>query len=151
MRRSDRAVTDKKEIEGILARAQVLYLGISDEDAPYTIPVCFGCEEDTLYVHSAPAGAKIDLMRTDPRVGFAAHADLAIAAGETACDFTASAASVVGRGTARIVEDAKERIRGLNAIMRHYGAAQPTYRQESLARTCVIAIDIDSIRGKRVG
>jgi hypothetical protein len=151
MRRAKAEVTDKTEIEGILARAEVLYLGVRDEEAPYVVPVNFGFEKGTLYVHSALRGAKIDLLRSDPRVGFSAHADLQIVAGKTACDFSARATSVVGRGRARIVQDEAEKVRGLDAIMRHYGAAHPVYRQESLSRTNLIAIDIDSIRGKRIG
>jgi hypothetical protein len=36
--------------------------------------------------------------------------------------------------------------------MAHYGAAAPrTYRPESLARTCVVRVDVEAIRGKRIG
>jgi len=62
--------------------------------------------------------------------------------------------SVVGTGRARIVDEEEERRRGLDAIMRHYpaaGASPPVYRAESLARTCVIAIHIDTLHGKSVG
>ena len=151
MRRPQTEVLERKEIEAILERAEVIYLGIRDEEAPYVLPVNFGFEGDTLFVHCGPKGAKIDLILQDPRVGFSAHADLQIIAGDTACDFSARASSVVGRGRARIVQDEQEKVRGLDAIMRHYGATRPTYRPESLARTCVLAVDIEALRARRIG
>jgi nitroimidazol reductase NimA-like FMN-containing flavoprotein (pyridoxamine 5'-phosphate oxidase superfamily) len=58
---------------------------------------------------------------------------------------------VVGTGVARVVSDPAEKLRGLEAIMRHYGEGRPVYRPETLARTCVIAIAVQSMRGKRLG
>jgi hypothetical protein len=119
------------------------------------VPVCFGCENDTLYVHSALSGTKIDLIRADPVVGFSACTDMILIPGATACDFSLRAKSVAGTGRARILADDKERARGLDLIMRHYteggGAEAPVYRAGSLSRTCVIAIDIESLRGRLLG
>ena len=151
MRRAEREIAESRECWKILEASPVLYLAFHDEPSPYVIPVTFGWEEGRLWVHGAPAGVKIELLRSDPRVGFSAHCGFAIAAGETACDFSVRAMSVVGSGRARIVEGEAERTRGLDLIMRHYTSASPTYRSNSLSRTCVIAIDIETIRAKRFG
>jgi len=148
-------VTDPEGIMEILGRSAVVFLAIHDEPAPYIVPVFFGYTEGRLYVHSAQAGTKIELLRTNPRVGFTAVSGATIVEGKTACDFTASTESVAGNGTARIVEDEGERLRGLDLIMRHYAAHGPaegfSYRPASLSRTCVIAIDIHRMTGKRIG
>jgi nitroimidazol reductase NimA-like FMN-containing flavoprotein (pyridoxamine 5'-phosphate oxidase superfamily) len=141
MRRQEKEITDPGQIASILDRARVLCLALHDEPAPYAIPV----------VHSAPRGAKIDLLSSHPRVGFTAWADETLVTGETACDWGVRASSVAGIGTARVVTDPPEKLRGLDAIMRHYGAAGPVYRPDILARTTVIAIAIDSMRARRVG
>ena len=53
---------------------------------------------------------------------------------------------------ARVVEDEEERRRGLDVIMRHYGVGGPfVYNPGSLARTSVIAIQIDTLHGKSAG
>jgi nitroimidazol reductase NimA-like FMN-containing flavoprotein (pyridoxamine 5'-phosphate oxidase superfamily) len=57
---------------------------------------------------------------------------------------------VVGRGTARIVTDPDERRRGLDALMRHYGVQRPAYRPDSFERTCVVRVDVEELRGKRL-
>ena len=138
-------------IGAILARATVLCLALHDRPAPYAIPVNFGWDGTTLYVHSAPRGTKIDLLAADARVGFCAWPGGGIVAGETACDWGARGESVAGTGTARLVTDPAEKLRGLDAIMRHYGADRPAYTPGVLDRTTVIAIAVESLRGKRLG
>ncbi len=147
-------ITDRAALDDILRAAPILYLGLNADPAPYVVPVCFGVEGDLLYVHGAAAGRKIDLIRANPVVGFSACGDVTVRTADDACSSTASGTSVVGTGRARIVEDEEERIRGLDAIMRHYRSAdgpRTAYRPRSLSRTCVIAIRVDTLRGKRTG
>jgi hypothetical protein len=151
MRRAEREIAEQAEVEAILERAPVLTLALRDEPAPYVIPVSFGYEQGTLYVHSAPRGSKLELIARDPHVGFSAHADYALVRGDAACDCGVRASSVAGTGVARLVTDEREKLRGLDAIMRHYGEGRPAYRQETLARTCLIAIAVRTVRGKRLG
>jgi nitroimidazol reductase NimA-like FMN-containing flavoprotein (pyridoxamine 5'-phosphate oxidase superfamily) len=153
MRRAESEITARAQLEEILRKAKVLFLSLRDARAPYVVPVCFGWEGDTLYVHSALSGTKIDLIRADPAVGFSACTDIILKQGATACDFSLQAQSVAGTGRARILADDKERARGLDLIMRHYSegdsAEAPVYG--SLSRTCVIAITIESLRGRQLG
>lgn len=155
MRRPERQVTDPEQIRGILDRARVLFLALHDEPAPYVVPLFFGHEDGRLYVHSALSGTKVDLLRVDPRVGFSAAADLLIVEGKDACSFTARGESVAGSARARVVETEEERLHGLDLIMRHYttpGAGDRfSYRPTSLSRMCVIALEIITILGKRIG
>lgn len=150
MRKAAREITDRAELEGVLAKAEVLFLALHDEPAPYVVPLNFAYAEGALWFHGAREGAKLDLIRRDPRVGFSAVADARIVPGAAACDFTASGASVVGRGTARIVTEPEERRRGLDALMRRHGMERAAYRAESLARTCVVRLDVEELRGKRL-
>jgi nitroimidazol reductase NimA-like FMN-containing flavoprotein (pyridoxamine 5'-phosphate oxidase superfamily) len=150
MRNFRNEITDRAEMEEILSRAEVLYLALHDEPAPYVIPLNFGYADGVLWFHGASEGAKLDLIRRDPRVGFSAVADARIVPGAAACDFAAQGRSVVGRGSARIVTDPAERRRGLDALMLHYGARAPVYRAGSLERTCVLRVDVEELRGKRL-
>jgi hypothetical protein len=166
LRRAEREIAPS-ELDAVFAEAQVLFLSLRDEPAPYVVPVCFGYESGVLYVHSARAGTKMDLLRAHPVVGFSASTNMEIVPGDSACDFGCRAHSVAGTATARIVEDDTGRARGLDAIMRHYAAATPdasadaaargapgpvhAYKAGPLARTCVIALRIDTVRGKRTG
>jgi uncharacterized protein len=150
MRKAQREITDRADREGILARADVLFLALHDEPAPYVIPVHFAFADGALWFHCAREGTKLDLIRRNPRVGFSTVADARVVAGAAACDFSAAGSSVVGRGTAAICTDPAERRRGLDALMRHYGMDNPEYRPGSLDRTCVVRIDVEELRGKRL-
>jgi uncharacterized protein len=155
MRRGEKQITDPAEVSAILAQARVLCVAFHDTPAPYALPFSFGWEEGTLYVHCAPVGRKLDLLAADPRVGFTAWTDDAVVPGRAACDWGVRAQSVAGTGTARVLTDPAERLRGLDAIMRHSGAlpgaAGFSYGPETLARTAVIAVRIDTLTAKRVG
>ena len=150
MRRRERQLTDSKDIQRILAESPVVSLAIHDDPAPYVVPLFFGHEEGRLYVHSALSGTKIDLMRANPRVGFAAWAPAEIVEGANACSFSARTSSVAGTGMARVVEDEAEKRHALDLIMRHTTGRESgfTYNPASTARTLVIAIDIVTILGK---
>jgi nitroimidazol reductase NimA-like FMN-containing flavoprotein (pyridoxamine 5'-phosphate oxidase superfamily) len=182
LRRSAAEITDSDEIEEVLREARVLFISLHDEPAPYVVPVCFGREPGmpgtrsldpralpgvpgtrsldpralpgVLYVHSGLNGAKMELLRAKPQIGFSACTDMTVVPGASACAFTCRSRSVCGTGTARIVEDEAERVRGLESIMRQYaGGAEPPvdFTDQSLSRTCVICIHIDTLRGKRIG
>jgi nitroimidazol reductase NimA-like FMN-containing flavoprotein (pyridoxamine 5'-phosphate oxidase superfamily) len=155
MRRAESEITSRASLDSILRKARVLFLALRDGEAPYVVPLCFGYETDTLYVHSALSGTKIDLIRAHPAVGFSACTDVILIPGAAACDFGLSAQSVAGTGKARILANGTEGARGLDLIMRHYAegeaAEAPVYRPGSLSRTCVIAIHIESLRGRQLG
>jgi hypothetical protein len=153
LRRASAEITDPGVIDDVFRGAKLLFLALADQPAPYVLPVCFGFEDGVLYVHGAKEGAKMDLLRANPSVGFSASTDMNVVPGASACDFTCTGQSVVGTGTARILESEDERARGLDAIMRHYSSApaEGSYAPGPLSRTCVIAICIDTFRAKRVG
>jgi len=153
-------ITEPAALMQVLQEARVLYLALRAEPAPYVVPVFFGVDGELLYLHGRRDGRKIELLRSDPRVGFSACAGVTMIPAASACAFTTAAASVVGTGRARIVEDEAERIRGLHAVMAHYGdgdqggdesEGRSRYRPESLARTCVVAIHVEHLSGKRIG
>jgi uncharacterized protein len=58
MQRKDREITDRAEIDAILGEATVCRLGLSGDEGPYIVPMCFGYEGTFLYLHSAPEASK---------------------------------------------------------------------------------------------
>ncbi len=149
----ERIVTDPIEITRVLDQCSTLFLSFHNDPAPYVIPVFFGHEPGRLYVHCAKKGTKLDLLGARAHVGFSAATTEQIIEGKDACAFTARAESVAGTGVARVVEDDEERRHGLNLIMHHYaGSGQAfSYREASLSRTHVIAVDIAQMTAKRIG
>jgi nitroimidazol reductase NimA-like FMN-containing flavoprotein (pyridoxamine 5'-phosphate oxidase superfamily) len=161
MRRAERELADPAALERILQVSQVLFLALRDEPAPYVLPVCFGFENGVIYVHSAAAGTKIDLISRHPMVGFSTSTEMTIIPAASPCGFSSKAESVVGTGRAEILTEEAARRHGLDVIMRHYarhgtpwnysGTGSPVYQPASFARTCVIAVRVGTMRGKRTG
>ena len=59
LRRKEKEIIDKSEIESIIRKSLVCRLGIVDEGLPYIVPLCFGYDKGALFFHSAKEGRKI--------------------------------------------------------------------------------------------
>jgi nitroimidazol reductase NimA-like FMN-containing flavoprotein (pyridoxamine 5'-phosphate oxidase superfamily) len=149
MRRQEKAVLERSEIDAILRRATVVFISMCDHDRPYVVPMDFGYDGVCLYLHSAREGRKVEILRKNPRVCFAAAPDHEIVPGKTACAWTARYRSVVGEGVARFCESAEEKRRGLDALMSRYAKGPFDYPDAALARTAVIKVEIMELSGKQ--
>ena len=154
MRRKDREITDLAEIEKIIQKARILHLGLVDGDMPYVVPLHYGYVlEDgklTFYMHGAKEGRKLDLIRANPKTFVEIDTDeVPISGGDIACKYGASFASVMGSGRASIVEDAAEKIRGLNALMKTQTGREFAINEQMAASVAVIRVDVDEFTAKR--
>lgn len=153
MRRAEKEISDPAEVAALLKRASVLHLAMIDPEGwPYVIPVCFGVSDDTVFVHSAREGKKIDAIESNYRVSFCAALDAEIRPGDAACGWTMAFRSVVGFGDAMVLTGDVEKRRALDVIMDHYGEDGPwDYSDAALEKTAVIQIRILSMTGKTGG
>ena len=70
MRRKDKEITDIKEIEEIIKKADCCRIALVDNDEPYIVPVNFGYERNTLYFHGALEGRKAEIIRKNNNICF---------------------------------------------------------------------------------
>jgi nitroimidazol reductase NimA-like FMN-containing flavoprotein (pyridoxamine 5'-phosphate oxidase superfamily) len=149
MRRSERERTDPAWIAEVLREATVCRVAFAGPE-PYLVPLCFGFEENRIYLHSAPEGKKMDRFAKTPRVcvGFEAGVELVLSGAP--CSWGMCYRSVIASGTAHIVEDEEEKLRALSLIAEHYGA-EGTISPDSAGQVAVIRIDLDEISGKTAG
>ncbi len=150
MRRAEREITDRAEMEEILLKAEVIHLGLYDGKEAYVVPMNFGYADGAIYVHGAIAGRKADILKTNPRVCFETYCDYELVRGPVACSFSAQFRSVIGYGVAAVVTDDKEREKGLTAIMMKLAKPPFYYNPEALVKTNVIKIEISSMTGKKL-
>lgn len=153
MTRRERQVTDRGEITRILDTAKVLHLGLVDGDEPYVVPMNYGYTmEDgklTVYLHGAPRGRKIDVMRKNPKVFFSMECDLQPFEGDVACRYGLAYHSLMGRGTAEILEDVDEKRRCLSLFMKtQTGGGEFTFDEKMVAVVSVIRIDVSEYTAK---
>ena len=153
MRRKDREVTDIQPILHIIEKAKILRLELFDGEYPYVVPLHYGYEyaENRLvfYMHSAKEGHKLELIADNPRVcvELDGEAEL-ISGGEVPCMYGSSFASVMGRGTAEIVSDENEKIKGLSLLMKHQTGRDFAFTGEMAATVAVIRVTLNKFTAK---
>ena len=148
MRRKDKEITDRNEIESVIEKSRVCRLAMIDEAGPYIVPLCFGFRNNTLYFHSAAEGKKLSLLRKNPRVCFEFDCDTEVRTGEKACDFSMRYKSVIGFGNAVFVEAAAAKREALDIIMHHYAEGEFDFPDASVRKISVFKVEIDVMTGK---
>ena len=152
MTKRERQVTDPQQILEILDKGQVLHLGLSVNDEPYVVPMNYGYHmEDgklTLYLHSAVKGKKLDMIRANPKVFFAIDCDRMPFQGDKPCQYGLVYSSVMGRGTAVIVEDVEEKKRAMTALMMTQTGKEFAFEDRLVSIVSVIRIDVAEYTAK---
>jgi len=149
LRRKDREIKSREEIEAIIQKALVCRLGMADESGPYIVPLSFGYRDGFLFFHSAKEGKKLNILRKNNKVCFEMDTDHEVVKSEKACDWGMKYKSVIGFGNAFVVEDIESMKAALDVIMAHYSAGSFEYDVKKLERTVAIKVEIESMTGKK--
>ena len=154
MRRKDREITDISEILEIIDKAKILHLGLFDSEFPYVVPLHYGYEysDNTLvfYLHGAGEGYKLDLIRKDPRVCVQLDTEVTATSGEDVpCNYGSDYASVIARGTAEILQDTDEKIKGLKLLMKNQTGRDFEFTDMMASSVAVIKITVSEFTAKR--
>jgi hypothetical protein len=148
MRKIEREIKDRKLIDDMIRRCQVCRLAMCDNSEPYIVPLNFGYDGRFLYFHSAPEGRKIDIIKKNNRVAFEFDILNDIVKADKACDWGAKYESVIGSGTAEIVDDVETKRIALVWIMRQYGSDARDFPEDIMKKTMIIRVEIMTISGK---
>lgn len=153
MRRKDREVVGLSNILAILDKCDVLRIGLCTNNRPYVVPMNFAYERDDekvfIYLHCAHEGKKIDIIKANNYVCFEADCSYKLLTAGTACNYSAEFQSVIGEGIIEILSDERQKIRGLDALMKRYGfEGKPQYSPQGLRAVTVLKISAGSITAK---
>ncbi len=151
MRRKDREITDRAEIDAIMRSSNLMRIALVNGDMPFLVPVFYAFDGSALYFHSAQAGTKIEILKRNNSICFEISIDQGFVESDEACDFEAQHRTVIGIGTAVFVEDDAEKIKALDHIVAHFSPKRFEYPKTNLDRTAVVRIDIESVKGKKHG
>ena len=152
MRKREREITDETRILDILDRAQVIHLGLSDEGQPYVVPMNYGYVlEDgklTFYLHGALEGYKYEVMGKNPRISFSIECDVKPFEGRVACQYGTVYSSIMGKGTAVLVEDIEEKKQAMSVLMKTQTGKDFTFDEKLVSIVRVIRLDITEFSAK---
>jgi nitroimidazol reductase NimA-like FMN-containing flavoprotein (pyridoxamine 5'-phosphate oxidase superfamily) len=150
MRRHDREIASRAEIDAVIRAAEVCRLAFARDNEAYVVPLSFGFDGRALYFHSAPSGRKLDFIAANPRVCFELESEVALRRhDEDPCAWSFNYASVIGYGTVVELTSARDKARGLDEIMRHYSGRGWVIPDSQLAATRVWRVEVESVTGKR--
>ena len=145
-------VTDPTEIIHILDTAKVLHLGLSVNDEPYVVPMNYGYTmEDgklTLYLHSAVRGKKLDMIQANSKVFFELDCDQMPFEGRVPCQYGMVYSSIMGRGTATLVEDPEAKMQAMSILMKTQTDKDFTFNERLVSIVTVIRIDVQEYTAK---
>ena len=145
-------ITDEAKIRAILDTAKVLHLGLAVDNEPYVVPMNYGyCLEEgrlTLYLHSAVKGKKLDMVQANPRVFFELDCDRMPFEGKVPCQYGLVYSSIMGRGTACIVEDVEEKKQAMSLLMKTQTGKDFSFEDRLVSIVSVIRIDVTEYTAK---
>lgn len=150
MRRSDKEITEMKEIEKILKEAFVCHLGLVDGDQPYVVPMNYAYKDGCIYLHCAAEGRKLDLIEKNNKVCFEMEITPGniVKNGDQPCDWGTVYRSVIGTGLATLLTSREDKMKALKAIVATLDDRDLSFHEGDFSVTTVIRIDIKEMTGK---
>lgn len=151
MRRKEKEILGREEMESIISKANVCRLGLSVDNIPYIVPLNFGYRDSCLYFHTPKVGKKMDMIKTNSRVCFEMDIDHEVVRAENPCDSSMKFRSVIGYGRASLLDEIEEKRRALDIIVEHYSGQVNEYKEKMVDHLSVIKVQVESMTGKKSG
>jgi hypothetical protein len=159
IRYQGKAVDDDAWITEFLAEQETGVLGLVDGDAPHLVTQLFVYDdaERAIFLHGARAGRAHGLVDDgeDPQACFTTSEMGRFIPAEEPVNFTVEYGSVVAYGPISLLADATEKRRVLEQFMAKFapqlspGEDYEEMTEESIDRTAVYRLDVESWSGKR--
>jgi nitroimidazol reductase NimA-like FMN-containing flavoprotein (pyridoxamine 5'-phosphate oxidase superfamily) len=134
IRQQKLACTDDNRIDQFLSHARTGYLGLTDGDLPYVVPLNFIWMNEAVYFHGAAQGRKIDLIQTNPNGCFTVAEDYGTMVSPIPAKTDTAYMSVMLFGVIEPVTDLEEATAAMQIMLDKY---VPGYYEKSLPQSHV--------------
>lgn len=153
MRRKDKEITDKNEIEDILSTAMVGRLGTCANGIPYITPVNFTYDSKAsrIFLHCANEGRKLENIRVNQNVCFEVEEVTNVLVKQPTCASSVAYRSVILFGRIKILTDLNAKNEALQQLASKYAPQNPKvpFTEAMLNKTNVLEIEIQEMTAKR--
>jgi len=150
MRRKDKEIESREEIDAIIRSSQVCRLAFAMENEPYIVPVSFGYDGNALYFHTAQSGRKIEFMEANNRVCFEFEQNVRLQRHpHSPCRWTVLFESVIGYGRVSELTTPAEKAHALNQIMAQYSGRDWEFDANAVKNVRTWTVSVESVTGKR--
>ena len=100
------------------------------------------------YLHGALRGKKLDMIRANNRVFVELDCNRVPFEGDKPCQYGLGYSSVMGRGTATVVDDVEEKMKALTVLMKTQTGKDFTFNEQLVSIVSVIRIDVAEFTAK---
>ena len=156
VRLPQRGVYDRDAVNQILNEALLCHVGFVADAQPFVIPMSYGRDGDTLYIHGSPASRMLRHLEQGVPVCITVTLVDGLVLARAISNHSMNYRSVVILGTAKLVDDPAEKLAALRALSEHIlphrwdDSRQPN--EKELKATSVLRLPINEFSAKvRVG
>jgi nitroimidazol reductase NimA-like FMN-containing flavoprotein (pyridoxamine 5'-phosphate oxidase superfamily) len=147
---SEEFIESRQEMEELLRKEAVGYLGLSVDGQPYVVPLNYAYMEGKIFFHCALTGKKLDYLKANPQVCFTvARQEGQVRRHAEGDPCYVDSDSVICYGTARVIEKVEERQVALNAFNRSFRPNAEAISLERVLRCAAVEIRIAEMTGRR--
>jgi len=148
----EKAAYDRDTVHAILDSALVASAGFVQDGQPVVVPMIFGREGETIYLHGARKARVIRLLEQTERVCLNVTLVDGIVFARSTFNSSMNYRSATVFGTPRLVDDRDDKLHGMRVISEHTMPGRWDEVRDSLEKeikmTGVIAVEIDSASAK---
>jgi uncharacterized protein len=158
MRQKPLECTDPVKINEFLEREKTGFLGLSDENIPYVIPLNFVWLDGAIYFHGAAEGRKVKIIEENAKACFTVSADHGTMTDPVPAKTDTAFMSVMIFGEAEAVKDLDEAVWAMQQMLNKYvpgyydkalsSSHVEKYRSSLGSRTAVYKIKADGLSAK---
>ncbi|MCU4176911.1 GNAT family N-acetyltransferase [Carboxylicivirga sp. N1Y90] len=150
MQKANQEIKDKAVIENILQSSTICRIAMLDGEKPYLLPFNYGYSENTIYIHSANKGKKLDVLRKNPHVCFEIDQSVSLVKNQIACKWATTYQSILGYGNIELLTVAKQKEDALNIIMQQHGAESISiFNPKHIDALTILKLNITQLSGKQ--
>jgi nitroimidazol reductase NimA-like FMN-containing flavoprotein (pyridoxamine 5'-phosphate oxidase superfamily) len=148
----EKAAYDKRTVFAVLDAALVAHVAFVQDGAPVVVPMIYGREGDTLYLHGARKARVVRMLEQTPRLCLNVTLVDGIVFARSAFNSSMNYRSATVYGAPRLIEDEAGKLPGMKVIREHTMPGRWDELREPLERevkmTGVIALEIDAASAK---
>jgi nitroimidazol reductase NimA-like FMN-containing flavoprotein (pyridoxamine 5'-phosphate oxidase superfamily) len=146
-------LSKKEEFEKIIHEAQVCYVGLSENDSPYVVPMNYAWEEGAFYLHAAPEGYKLEILRKNPKVCLNINIgnELFHRHKEVGCSWGMKYKSITVSGNASFIADYDDKYRIMQLFMLKFSGETYEFSEPSIRNVAIVKVAVAKMTGKVYG
>jgi nitroimidazol reductase NimA-like FMN-containing flavoprotein (pyridoxamine 5'-phosphate oxidase superfamily) len=146
-------IENREEIEAVIRSCKTCWLGMSENNFPYVLPMNFALDGDSVILHSAQSGRMWETLKNNPQVciNLTLGEEIAWQDVKVGCSYRVKSKSVLVEGKVEFIDDFDEKTRCLLLLMAQYSDREFKFSRPAVENVGVLKVRIEKIAAKEFG